>query len=562
MAEDKNKEKTIKAGTPKVLYIGNDKNYHKNIIAEFKKYFPGLVLDFHHRFEQEQIKIQNLIVEIADIAPVIIYLDFTKDTADYLHLARLICRLNSTKHIPVIGLMDQNASEATIQESYMTGIKINHIKNSEMHAIVFHAAMLAYPEKVENHGFAAPNVADPMDLFELAKVGKVQTSGIQIECNRPLKINSHMRVLSQWSSKLNIMPSKKMVVTNVWNEGLFYNFTHGASLEFLYVEPFLSDEFDDPKVVESKKAEQEAILDQSIEKMKTWLETNASKSVPKNTRVLVIDNNISFYRDQLKTDQYPYMIRCQPYLTDHDNEIQRLKPLIIALQLESPAEIEQNKFKIANDNNQLKKLMQSVLKIKNYDPYVIIFNCPIPSKDIQTAFKYEKILTHRDQLYPDITLQMASLLDKKILRVPQPNNEVGVYLDKLNPASVVEISVEAKLTKISEADLYFTSNEVIYNYTTFRVEYPVPMFVTVVPEKKATPGSYYALIHGIGETSKNQLRKFINSVFFREREAAKNAEKEAQEKIKIDALKKKEEEAKKAAEAKNKPEKDKEVSNS
>jgi hypothetical protein len=459
--------------------------------------------------------------------------------------------LNSTKHIPIIGLIDQNATAEMIQESYMTGIKINHIKNSEMHAIVFHAAMMAYSEKVEGHGFAAPKVSDPMDLYELAKVGKVKTSGIQIECNRPLKINSQVLVYSQWSGKLKIMPSKKMVVNNVWSEGLFYNFSHGATLEFTYVDPIIADDIDTQKVVETREKELERKLDESIEKMKSWLEANDTISAPKNTRVLVIDNNLSFYKDQVKTDQYPYMIRCQPHLLEHDDEIMRLRPLIIAIHLDSPAEVEQNHFKVFNDNTQLKLIMQSVLKIKNYQPYVIIFNCPIPSPEIQNAFKYEKILTHTDQRHPELTLQMASLLDKKIQRTPVVDNQPGVYLDKLNPASVVEISLEAKLIKISEADLYFTTNEIIYDHTTFRVSYPVPMFITVIPQKKPEKDVYYGLIHGITEADKNQLRKFINSVFFREREAAKNADREQQEKLKLDAIKRREEEAKKAEEAKN-----------
>jgi hypothetical protein len=546
MSKENNKD----SGPSKILYIGDDKHYLKNLISEFKHYFPGLTLDFSQKFENEQIKIQNLIIHITELRPSLIYIDLTKLTADYLHLARLINRLNSTKDIFIIGLLDLNATQEVIKEAYMTGIKINHIKNSDMHAVVFHAGMLLHPDKIEGHGFAAPNVTDQINLYELAKVGKVQTGAIQIETNRSLKINTPLHVLSCWNTHLKIMPAKKMVVTNVWNEGLFYNFTHGATLEFTYVDPVISDEFDDPKVVEERQAKYEASVEESILKMKAWLEKNATTSLQKNTRVLVIDNNLSFYRDQLKTDKYPYMIRCQPYLTEHGQEIMRLKPLIIAFQIDSDEDITKNKYQHINNTEELKKIVDAIKKIKFYEPYVIIFNCPTASKDIQAQLNYEKVLTYRDSLYPDIALQMASLLEKKILGTTKKEEDQSVYLDKLNPASVIEFSIEAKLTKVSEADLFFTSNEEIYNYSVFRIELPVPMYITVVPEKKPTAGVYYALIHGIGETDKNQLRKFINSIFFREKEAAKKLDREEQEKIKLAALKKKEEEEKKLAEAK------------
>jgi hypothetical protein len=544
------KEKNSDSGASKILYIGDDKHYLKNLISEFKLCFPGLVVDFSQKFESEQIKIQNLIIHIAELNPKLIYLDLTKFTSDYLHLARLVNRLNSTKDIFIIGLLDLNASVETIKESYMTGIKINHIKNSDMHAVAFHAGMLIHPDKIEGHGFVAPSVIDQIALYELAKVGKVQTGAIQIETNRSLKINTPLHVLSCWNTHLKIMPAKKMVVTNVWNEGLFYNFTHGATLEFTYVDPVISDEFDDPKVVEERQAKYEASVEESILKMKAWLEKNATTSLQKNTRVLVIDNSLSFYRDQLKTDKYPYMIRCQPYLTEHSQEITKLKPLIIAFQIDSEEDITKNKYKNINNTGELKKIIDAIKKIKYYEPYIIIFNCLTASKEIQTELNYEKVLTYRDSLYPDIALQMASLLEKKILGSSKKEEDQSVYLDKLNPASVIEFSIEAKLTKVSETDLFFTSNEEIYNYSIFRIELPVPMYITVVPEKKPTAGVYYALIHGIGETDKNQLRKFINSIFFREKEAAKKLDREEQEKIKIAALKKKEEEEKKLAEAK------------
>ena len=61
------------------------------------------------------------------------------------------------------------------------------------------------------------------------------------------------------------------------------------------------------------------------------------------------------------------------------------------------------------------------------------------------------------------------------------------------------------------------------------------MYITVapIPEKTKIQSQYYALINGIGEEERKELRRYINSVFFRDLENQKSEDAE-----KVEALKK------------------------
>jgi tetrahydromethanopterin S-methyltransferase subunit A len=90
------------------------------------------------------------------------------------------------------------------------------------------------------------------------------------------------------------------------------------------------------------------------------------------------------------------------------------------------------------------------------------------------------------------------------------------------------------------------------------------MYITVLPAPEHTTISsqYYGIIHGIGEEERKELRRFINSVFFRTLDTEKANDANEVAKIKQQYVQKQEEaieEKKKiaAAEAKEKEEEQK-----
>ena len=111
-----------------ILFIGDDTNYYENLKKRYSKSFSSLAFEYVFLNEDSPEKIQSLVHKVLEIEPAIVFLDLSKHFEDYLHLARILSRLNPTKKKTVIGLLDQNQSERDIKESYLSGLLVSHVK--------------------------------------------------------------------------------------------------------------------------------------------------------------------------------------------------------------------------------------------------------------------------------------------------------------------------------------------------------------------------------------------------------------------------------------------------
>ena len=169
-------------------------------------------------------------------------------------------------------------------------------------------------------------------------------------------------------------------------------------------------------------------------------------------------------------------------------------------------------------------------------------------------------MAHTVQLNVELVHKMANMLEQKLAAQTAGYDVPTVFLEKEHPASYAEIEIDIEIIGCSENDIYFNCTTELQNRSIIRVNLPAPMYVSVAiaPNGSGINSDYYGVIHGIGEEEKKELRRFINSVFFREKEAARAAELEAFEQAKLDAIARKKEEEEKAAEEARKKEEEEE----
>lgn len=100
------------------------------------------------------------------------------------------------------------------------------------------------------------------------------------------------------------------------------------------MDEFLPPEGMEPNLVNDKKFERDKMVINCKSQLKKWVKENSSESVAKTAKVLIVDREFSFYQNQPRTDKYPYIIRCIPYFHDMGDELNRLRPQVIAFALE------------------------------------------------------------------------------------------------------------------------------------------------------------------------------------------------------------------------------------
>ncbi len=152
----------------------------------------------------------------------------------------------------------------------------------------------------------------------------------------------------------------------------------------------------------------------------------------------------------------------------------------------------------------------------------------------------------------DLVLKMSEMLKEKLLVSAVEHDEGTLFIKKDHPATYAELEIDMKLVAVSENDVYFDTELELPERTVIKINKPVSMYISVAPapNQAGIKANYYAVIHTIGEVQRSDLRKFINSVFFRAKELKKAEEKASVEDLKNQVVQKRAEEQKKMEELK------------
>lgn len=517
------------ASNLRFYYFGDDEAYFKALQGEFKQR-TRLNITFTRIFETQEDKIQSLFLKVFQSKPAVVFIDFSKQMQDYLHLARLLIRTNLDHNLLTVGLVDYLSSPDILSNSMSTGVKFTYIKGPETFDTVYDVTKFIAPQEISAHGFATAKLSETWEAGIPAKVGYIHKDGIHIEADHKASKADRLRINHFWLDR-KLVPSKEVFVNDTSQSNLFYHFKYNYELDFLFVDEFIPPEGMEEDVIAQKKQEREDLIAYQKKQLKKWVEDNLSSSFEKRAKVLVIDREFKFYQNQKRTDKLPYTIRCIPYFSDMAEELDRLRPQVISFALES----EETKD-VKNNNEQLVKLAQVIkTKFEDYRPFIVVFNCKVDSQYLQSGMEYQNVMATSQEFSVAILLRMAEIFEKKMGQVTKEamfDDRDKVYLKKSSPSSICEILVPIKVTKLSETDMVFESETPFPEGINLHLTQPVNMYINVQPSKgQGKVPEYMGLIHCLGEEDKKELRRFVNSIFFREHDAKVLAETEEFKKL-------------------------------
>lgn len=528
-------------------YFGDDEAYYRTLVAEFKRH-SRLDLDFIKLYESDEQKIQSFFSKVVETRPACIFIDFSKQTQDYLHLARIICRTLLEYPVITVGLVDYLSPPDVIMESILTGVHFTHIKSTESFDVVYDVARLVSPKEVADHGFATATLNEDWEAGVPVKVGFVHSEGFHIETDYKLQEGHKVRLNHHWTQK-RIVPSREFFVKGINSINLFYQFKYAADLDFTFVDEFLPQEGMEPEMIEEKKKERGDLIIHHRKQLNKWIEDNISRSLEKKIKVLVVDPAYHFYNEQPRTDKHAYIIRCVPFIQDIGQQIDCMRPQVIVFSMD--------KEEIENSKNNIETIVKlaEALKVKMADtkPFIIIFNSTIDSQEMKEKLQYDHVISTDSELSVPVIVGMVDKFEKKMnddlikQKVIKAN---CVYLKKTNSAAIAEVLISIKVTKLSESDLIFQSDIPLPIGMNLHLTNPVDMYINIQPGKgQGKVPEYQGLIHCLGEAQKKDLRRFVNSVFFRDHDAQLTAESEEFKKLNEAKLNEKLEAAKKLQEA-------------
>ncbi|WP_408096464.1 hypothetical protein ACJVC5_15600 [Peredibacter sp. HCB2-198] len=516
------------AGNLLFYYFGDDEAYFKTLQGEMRLHCR-LAYDLKKVYATDEKKIQSLFLTIYKTRPAGIFIDFSKNTQDYLHLARIIARTPLEHSMITVGLVDYLSPPEVLMESVATGVNLTHIKSAESFDVVFDVMSLISPGQM-SHGFATAGLKEDLEAGIPVKIGYIHNEGIHFETDYKLTKGSKIVLNHHWAQKKTV-PSKTVTINNITSMNLFYQFKYAVDAEFMFIDEFLPPEGMDEATIAEKKTEREDLIQYHHKLLSRWIDDNMSRSFEKRAKVLVVDGEFKFYQDQQRTDKHPYTIRCVPFLQDVGLELDRFQPQVIAFAIDK-----KEKDNPKNTQQALDHLVNAIKnKFSDISPFIIIFNSEFSSKQCQDNLQYANIMAVNGEMSVDLLVRMADIFEKKMASMPvttPKKSERRVYIKKTNSASISEIMIPIKIVKLSESDMIFQTDIPLVVGSNLHLTTPVDMYVNVqLTKNQGKVPEYHGLIHCMGEDDKKELRRYVNSIFFRDHDAQVNAETEEFKKL-------------------------------
>lgn len=531
---------STKAG-PLILYVGKDLGYFKALEQRYNHMLSGDTIKYQSILECLSAEdVNRTYLKILANPPNIIYVDFSTHLGQHRRLAQMIRRDNSTKHIPVVGLVEH---QRTVRDCRASGVQFVHIKCGEFHDVVFDPAYLAFPAKAKPQAFAKARANIEVSLIEDFRVGFFAKDYMHVEGNLRLEVGNKIKLESNIPN--DILPSKSFVVREVSDQNLYYDYTYATNLNYVFLDaPELNEdqiadglgEEDEAKkqklIAEAKAKHREAQaeftdkLKRTIKKFNAWIDDNHERSTPKETKILIIDPLLSFLKDNKnELDSFPYTLRFQTQLGAELIEIERHLPNIVAIQfldhssltqldeakskmdlLEYEKEREQLVTKLEDEAVQnLAEVFKKITTISGYTPIVIIFGCEnYTSKAFQESFKYPLVMTHKHNFKLAEVTEMAKLFENKqkekfekatLAKIaelkkmdPIKNGRLNLsdfverryHISKNSELSFASFARPAILDGLSESEVTIITEEDLH-MGIYRLDRPIAFSVTLVP---------------------------------------------------------------------------------
>lgn len=506
-----------------IKYIGNDDKYWAKVKKAFNSKYQHLNLNFIQMNVSDKIGPKYYFIKTYEEMPDIIYVDLASEPKRMLALLKLLCKNNVTRLKSTVSLHEYRAGRESLLSATLAGVRISHYKSDEIHDVVYDPISLLDVNKVVSSGRVLGKELDKIVYRQILRLGYVDDDHFRVETNSPLALD---KVVEFDEHPLNhIMSCNRFLVESFSDTNLYYNQRMSYRLKYTYIDNdfFRSTEEDwhlyrkyknDPIEYEKEIKKKFIFLVDEMksrremfkpvkENIKTWIQAQDEHIIPKRVKILVIDESMEMFKQLDGTpEHFPYSINFQTHCTKDFYQIKRTQPHLIIFHYDADH----------NNLTTLKELVKTVKSFKDYNPILLVFNVQQSSSEMRSIISYENTLTHLKSIDLEVVKTLAEKLDNKF----KISDVAGkVFFKTTDPQSIMTLKREAKIVGITESVVYFKTRYEIPMWTTFVVDEPIKMLMTVVPLKEDSPMQgkefvYRAILHGTGEREKANLRVLVN----------------------------------------------------
>lgn len=495
------------------VYLGQDLGYWKDVCDRLEKDYAGENFNFHHCFRKDLNTFQKVLLNIIKYKPDVIFVDFSVESRKVLTVARTLRRIYPEMHA-LIGLWNYLAPKHLIDEGNTTGVTVTHIKSGEIGEVVRHAMYLARQKKRDEFVSATPAENIEISIVHKMKIGYITSDYLHVEHN---VLPPHGEKFELGNNLFGGKFKSKFILDKKINENFYYNFNYCSDFKIIYNPETPAKSGETEKQKNWRVNDDKQVEDKRKKGFLNWIAENKDNSIPKRTKLLVIDSELSII-DQADRplDEYEFSIRFLREIDSSGKGLRKIKAGIICYQCPPKQE------------GQLRDLMAQINNIDGYDPFVVVFQASWSSEYLKEHFKYDRIMGHVDSFDLTSLLDFCKAYEENEGRnkshaksAPEEIVEKRVYVDKNSPISDVEYAVDINLHSFTESTFRFQCKENLPLWSIYFLDWPLDVCLTVVEELNEKDWliqgqhQYLGLIHCIGEKERSEFRRQINDTIYK-----------------------------------------------
>lgn len=557
----------------KVLFVGNDAHYYKQMRELIERLYHGIPLSFAtipmpegKAFKEEALKIYRQTASI-------IFLDLSSDPSVQIRFCQFLSRSLPFSQIPLVGMLDTTLEVKYKRKIIGSGIWALHMKGIELEGSAYLMRTFLEKEKAQFPTYATTRLEFKAEVSTYVRIGYVTPTYIHIESDLNFPLDSRVSLLTNLSEDF---PFTQFTVKRKMESNLYYHYPYAYDLEYalkdkkeFWGKVAIEDEegIAGKKQGKGEKKEGEAAapekkppkakkLSQTFshysnasfsdadeaEKAKkrseflaawpkTWPETKSGK----RTRMLIIDDDFGVL-SQSKTDldELSLSISAHAAVDPEGKLVERIKAGIIVYVFEerpvvetpedeevviSPEQQEKNNKELAA----LKSIISRAKSLPGYTPFFILFNAPMDTETLAQDLGYPSLMAHETPLDFDLCLQYAYMYEEKGGRkkthdqnASYHDKEKRWYLSKNLVKSYGKLKIEIKFKVFSEMIVEFDCPVSLPERCILRLDTPYNLFISVMAKTGKEEG-YRGMIHGVSEITKVKIRRTINGLIGEEK---------------------------------------------
>jgi hypothetical protein len=498
----------------KACYIGHDDKFYQRLQAAYQEFAPRHKIVFSQTNESNFLLANRLADKILGLAPDILIVDLTSEANRSL-LKKFVDFISQTGEMDkksIIGYLGNFPSNEEVTLLLEAGFDFLFCKKPDLEDCVYHSI-----NNLTGTGLELPRYYTvPIDKREKGlftfRVGYCSDDMIHVETDLSMPINTLLNLRSFfYRSVENFL----YLVKKCQQRDLYYKHLYGYHLKFdceRSLEPNYDKIVGQFKVEKARTAKRYAYREltekltklqeskKSLEReISNWITMNSAHSMPKNYRVMVIDEGLQlFHVAEEDLDIYPFSIRVHKYLTQEF--FTRETPDIVVWV-----------FSANNNIQQLKKLGQMMAKDKECNPSVIVFNSLNTQEEMVEHTGIKQLIVDQDDLTLDLVVHYHALLEDTDFNAIEEMNNRKVYFDKSMKKSLAFYSHDITIHKINELSIEFECTLLLEKGHSFILEGPVRMGCYVISRTKGKHAYLYkAFLFGLDETQVKKLRIYLN----------------------------------------------------